>query len=52
MNFNQKIENYVLGNFSVNHLPEIVLTGIEEELESESLLKKRLFSNMKNIFFL
>lgn len=37
MNLKEKIANYVLGNFSRRHLPEIAMTGLEEGLESESL---------------
>ena len=38
MTFNQKLANYVLGNFTATDMPDIAVTGIEEGFESESLL--------------
>ena len=38
MTFKQKLANYVLGNFTAKDLPDIAMTGINEGLESESLL--------------
>ncbi|PWJ32682.1 hypothetical protein [Sediminitomix flava] len=37
MNFQEKIADYVLGNRSLTQLPDIALTGIKENLESDSL---------------
>jgi hypothetical protein len=38
MNFKEKIANYCLGNFQLNHFPSIALTALEEGIESESML--------------
>jgi hypothetical protein len=48
MTFNQKLANYVLGNYTSTDLPQIAMTGIEENLESESLLILAGFSKNEN----
>ena len=37
MNFQQKLADFVLGNRSTSQHPDIALTGLDEQLESESL---------------
>jgi len=50
MNFKQKIANYILGNFTDSDLPMIGLTGLEENLESESLIILTGLSSNENAF--
>lgn len=38
MNFNQQIAKYVTGNLTTSQLPEIGLLGLQEGLETESIL--------------
>jgi hypothetical protein len=38
MNFQEKIANYVLGNLTRRHFPDIALTALNHGVESESLL--------------
>lgn len=38
MNFNQLIAKYVTGNLTTSQLPEIALIGLQEGLESDSML--------------
>ena len=38
MNFNQKLAQYVLGNFTAKDLPDVAMTGLIEKYESESLV--------------
>lgn len=38
MNFNELLADYYLGNKTIGQLPEIALIGIQEGIESESLL--------------
>ena len=52
MNFKQKLANYKLGNFSDSDLPMIGLTGLEENLESESLTILAGLSSNENAFIL
>jgi hypothetical protein len=48
MTFNQKLANYALGNYISTDLPDIALTGIVENFESESLLILAGFSKNEN----
>jgi hypothetical protein len=50
MTFNQKLANYVLGSLTVSDLPDVAMTGINEGLESESLLILAGFCKNENDF--
>ena len=50
MNFIEKIANYRLGNFSRNHLPDIALTGLNENIETDSLIILAGMSENDNSF--
>lgn len=50
MNFIEKISNYRLGNFSRKHLPDIALTGLNENIETDSLIILAGMSEYDNSF--
>lgn len=50
MNFQQKLADFVLGNRTISQHPDIALTGLNEQMESESLVILAGMNDQDNTF--